>query len=74
MLLRKLWWLGSVLFDLFCRKKNKGMFVRVAKRVRDTEGGVSQCVACEAPQRSEARRSPTRRETPKKSMYYYRTI
>ena len=42
------------------------MFVRMAKRVRDVEGGVSQCVACEAPQRSEARSSPTRRETPKK--------
>ena len=42
------------------------MFVRMAKRVRDAEGGVSQCVACEAPQRSEARSSPTRRETPKK--------
>ena len=50
------------------------MFVRMAKRVRDTEGGVSQCVACEAPQRSEARSSPTRRETPKKSMYCYGTV
>ncbi|HNL06836.1 MAG TPA: hypothetical protein PKH93_04615 [Chitinophagales bacterium] len=42
----------------------------MAKRVRDAEGGVSQCVACEAPKQSEARSSPTRRETPKKSMYY----
>ena len=56
----------------------------MAKRVRDTEGGVSQCVACEAPQRSEARSSPTRRETPKKinvslsdclsKMEYYRSV
>ncbi len=37
----------------------------MAKRVRDAEGGVSQCVACEAPKQSEARSSPTRRETPK---------
>jgi hypothetical protein len=63
---------GSVLFYLFCRKKvvfavkNKGIFVRMAKRVRDAEGGVSQCGEQRSTKRSEARSSPTRRETPKK--------
>ncbi|MBL7787155.1 MAG: hypothetical protein JNM36_14690, partial [Chitinophagales bacterium] len=41
-------------------------FVRMAKRVRDAEGGVSQCGEQRSTKRSEARSSPTRRETPKK--------
>jgi hypothetical protein len=40
----------------------------MAKRVRDVEGGVSQCGEQRSTKRSEARNSPTRRETPKK--YY----
>jgi hypothetical protein len=38
----------------------------MAKRVRDAEGGVSQCGEQRSTKRSEARSSPTRRETPKK--------
>ena len=71
----------NVLFYLFCRKKsvfvikNNGAFVRMAKRVRDAEGGVSQCGEQRSTKRSEARSSPTRRETPnKKTMCYYWTI
>jgi hypothetical protein len=61
-----------VFFYLFCRKKgffavkNNDTFVRMAKRVRDAEGGVSQCGEQRSTKRSEARSSPTRRETPKK--------
>ena len=39
--------------------------VLMAKRVRDVEGGVSQCGEQRSTKRSEARSSPTRRETPK---------
>jgi hypothetical protein len=39
--------------------------VRAAKRVRDAEGGVSQCGEQRSTKRSEAHSSPTRRETPK---------
>ncbi|MBL7787572.1 MAG: hypothetical protein JNM36_16825 [Chitinophagales bacterium] len=45
--------------------KNNDIFVRMAKRVRDAEGGVSQCGEQRSTKRSEARSSPTRRETPK---------
>ena len=38
----------------------------MAKRVRDAEGGVSQCGEQRSTKQSEARSSPTRRETPKK--------
>ncbi len=41
------------------------MVCRMAKRVRDAEGGVSQCGEQRSTKRSEARSSPTRRETPK---------
>ena len=40
----------------------------MAKRVRDAEGGVSQCGEQRSTERSEARSSPTRRETPKKKL------
>ena len=39
----------------------------MAKRVRDAEGGVSQCGEQRSTKRSEARSSPTRRETPQKN-------
>jgi hypothetical protein len=52
--------------DNFAVKKITILFVRMAKRVRDAEGGVSQCGEQRSTKRSEARSSPTRRETPKK--------
>jgi hypothetical protein len=45
-------------------------FLRMAKRVRDAEGGVSQCGEQRSTKRSEARSSPTRRETPKNNLYF----
>ncbi|MBL7786332.1 MAG: hypothetical protein JNM36_10540, partial [Chitinophagales bacterium] len=37
------------------------------KRVRDVAGGVSQCVACEAPKRQRSPEQPDPQGTPKKN-------
>jgi hypothetical protein len=60
---RKTWLL--LFYFIYFAVKNKDIFVRMAKRVRDAEGGVSQCGEQRSTKRSEARSSPTRRETPK---------